>query len=695
MAWTIRTPVDRLPVELLSYILVLGTHSSPSISDDSQESTSFNVDSVKIPLVFTAVNRHWRTIALNTPALWTSLCVTVGSLEGVSDADDYRSVLNTSHVTSYLSLSRKYPLDILIDARDMEWDFCEPEYALGTPFRLTCNTHLYFRIPNFDDYTGDYTPPFSPQTMSVVIALLLPHISRWRSIDILTDTWAPMYAALNMLNESLTTLGAPLLESLTLMRCNDYISHSPQFQPRHMRHPLFLKPRSSPNRPLSPGLLPRLRTLTLRGVHVCWSSVPTLVCTESISPLLCLELSSHSLDVRPSLQEFSSILSSCPLLRKLVVNGSGFAFDESKVKQLPVGRRSSLIDSEAPILLPHLQELNLGYRSTLDGRKILGLFRAPNVTRLTLEDASHPGDLEEPDVTNILRYIATGDGEDVLRSYPTNSSLPTAHNGDGIVQSSYRAPAPTSESGPSSVTDPYRQRRATIFTSQPFPFLEALTLKGVKTDPTLLKPFLLSLSNLKYLTLSSMVSPMHALHALLPATRRLGSASGFFGHIVPRGLGTQLWASGLISPSPSSLNTMPIFINPFSGSIISSPLSTNTPPCSQVPCGKLERLSIRGSRLSVIDIEVIIMNLVVERERGGWPHLRNIDIHLDDTSDTNIANVLSHMNIDPASLTRPFSHEADTVVFQVSTESERLELDEIEVKIIEPRTFFLSDDDES
>ncbi|KAK1227095.1 hypothetical protein PQX77_009928 [Marasmius sp. AFHP31] len=528
--------------------------------------------------------------------------------------------------------------------------------------------------------------------MSAVVSLLLPHISRWRSIDILTDTWAPMYAALNMLNESLTTLGAPLLESLTLMRCNDYISHSPQFQPRHMRHPWFLKPRSSPNRPLSPGLLPRLRTLTLRGVHVCWSSVPTLVCAESISPLLCLELSSHSLDVRPSLQEFSSILSSCPLLRKLVVNGSGFAFDESKVKQLPVGRRSSLIDNEALILLPHLQELKLGYRSTLDGRKILGLFGAPNVTRLTLEDASHPGDLEEPDVTNILRYIATGDVEDALRSYPTNSSLPTAHNGDGVIQSPHKTSAPSSEPGPSSVTDPYQQQRATNL-AQPFPFLETLTLKGVKTDPALLNPFLLSLSNLKHLTLSNMVSPMHVLHALLPATRRLGNPSGFFGHIVPRGLGTQLGASGLISPS--SLNTMPIFISPFSGLIIPSPASTNTSLCSQVPCGKLERLSIRGSRLFVIDIEVIIMNLVLERERGGWPHLRNIDIHLDDTSDTTIANVLSHMNIDPASLTRPFSYEADTVVFQVSTESGGLGLDEIEVKIVEPRTFFLPDDDES
>jgi hypothetical protein len=76
--------------------------------------------------------------------------------------------------------------------------------------------------------------------MGIVISHLLPHLSRWRSIDILTDTWAPMYVALHQINTNITSFGTPLLESLTLMRCKDVVSYSPQFQPREMKDPVFL-----------------------------------------------------------------------------------------------------------------------------------------------------------------------------------------------------------------------------------------------------------------------------------------------------------------------------------------------------------------------------------------------------------------------------------------------------------------------
>lgn len=122
-------PINSLPVELLSLIFTIGTHGTDVAEDGNRPC---NTQSVRTPVVISQVNRRWRQIALNTPALWTSLCAT---LEMVETWEEYNSLgqpfrstsLNTEHLTSYLALSRNYPLDILIDARDPDWDFFEPE----------------------------------------------------------------------------------------------------------------------------------------------------------------------------------------------------------------------------------------------------------------------------------------------------------------------------------------------------------------------------------------------------------------------------------------------------------------------------------------------------------------------------------------------------------------------------------------
>lgn len=131
--------IHSLPVELLSHIFVLGTHYLDASEDDSelQETPPFNSESVKAPLVYSSVCKHWRSVAINTPALWTSICITVGSLETSKAKSSSRGAacqeltLKTSHIESYLFLSRRYPLDILLDVRDIDWDFCEPEYVIS------------------------------------------------------------------------------------------------------------------------------------------------------------------------------------------------------------------------------------------------------------------------------------------------------------------------------------------------------------------------------------------------------------------------------------------------------------------------------------------------------------------------------------------------------------------------------------
>ena len=123
------TPIAQLPVELLSYIFVLGAHTPDPdrTSEDGYGPEQENSDDISpclassatSPDVFAAVNRHWREIAIATPQLWTRICVTIG--------DVMRRGPPFSAVSRYVSRSGRCPLDIFIDGRDPEWDFSETE----------------------------------------------------------------------------------------------------------------------------------------------------------------------------------------------------------------------------------------------------------------------------------------------------------------------------------------------------------------------------------------------------------------------------------------------------------------------------------------------------------------------------------------------------------------------------------------
>lgn len=422
------------------------------------------------------------------------------------------------------------------------------------------------------------------------MALLLPHLSRWRSIDILTDTWAPMHAALNMLNAPLTTLGAPLLESLTLMRCNDYISHSPHFQPQYMKTPFFLRP-DGPLPKKSMPLLPRLRTMILRGVHIDWSSLPHLLPTDS--PVLqTLELSSHSLDVRPTVSEFRDILASCRSLQTLIVNGSGLSLDEDGGMPLKLGAGARRLDRRlSPISLPHLKELTVGYRTALDGCYVLSMLEAPNLRMLTLEDATKPSDVEEVDASHLLRYVAARDVvESVLdsresRGVPSGLVGPDTEDDESDMQYSRRvlSPAP----GPSR-SQPERSRAL-----PPFPFLERLIFKGVKARTADFQRFFLFLPHLKSLDIRGMPSPMVAVVALTSTLN-------------------------LTCPNTSRAD--------------SHSKRAGWPPLCSAPCPQLQQLCIRGGHLRLEDLEYIVRDLVNNRSLGRACGLKQLDIHLEGNS---------------------------------------------------------------
>ncbi|KAF8875787.1 hypothetical protein BD779DRAFT_1562663, partial [Infundibulicybe gibba] len=407
------SPVNSLPVELLSYIFALSTHcttEAPS-PDDSQSQPAFTTESVKVPLILSTVSHHWRRVALNTPALWTSLCV---SAEMLTTDIAGTSHLDTRHLSSYLALSRKYPLDIIIDARDPDWDFCE--------FGVT-------------EYLGTSKSPntlFSETHIQHVVSLLLPHLHRWRSLDILTDAWVPMYTALHQINPYIMKFGAPSLESLTLIRCNDFVSFAPDFKPAHCKTPAFLQS----------SILPRLRHLSLRGVHVEWSTLASELAKQSGPRLHHLDLSSH-----------------CE-------TGSGPYLSDDCI---PEQWHDSIVIDEA--LQP-----SIGYRLPYDGQAILKLVDAPNLKALAIEEVGYPSDPDDVDAGSLLSYVATSD-------FYLSSDYTLRHE-------------------PFKVKSHAKELESVVKVFKPaFPLLEQVSLNGVKACPQPLRSFFSSLKNVQQLEL--------------------------------------------------------------------------------------------------------------------------------------------------------------------------------------------------
>ena len=146
-----------LPVELLAHIFMLATHGDEetSFSPYSVSHPVFDTTSVRTPVIVSCVNRFWRHVALNTPALWTSLCLTP---EMILEDDDGENYLDRTFLDLFLVRSQIYPLDVLIDARDPSWNFngTEPKYALL--FMHNTNTMITYFL--FLAYLSKQDPMF-------------------------------------------------------------------------------------------------------------------------------------------------------------------------------------------------------------------------------------------------------------------------------------------------------------------------------------------------------------------------------------------------------------------------------------------------------------------------------------------------------------------------------------------------------
>ncbi|KAF8657596.1 hypothetical protein AX16_002177 [Volvariella volvacea WC 439] len=601
------SPIDTLPVELLSYIFVLSTQTENA----SDRRPLFTSGTVKAAGVVCQVSRRWREIALNTPSLWANICVTIEMVGGraLTLEELQNQKVDTSTVELFLRLSRNVPLNILIDIRDPNWDFYEPGVANS-------------------EFQGVY-PPFTPAHMLTVMSLLRPHVHRWRSVDVLSDLWSPLHTAFTIMNELFLSQGAPMLESLTLMRCNEYASFLSDFQPEELHFPAFLDSISSASTPEI--IFPRLRDLCLWGVHANWSSLSHHLSKIPGQGLSSLILADHCHQVLPSISEFHQLLSSVPRLHALQLTNSGPAIlDPDTINEIIDTDISELetvedevkavIQELGQVQLSQLKEIKLGYRTTLEAMQILSMVDAGSAKKLELTDGSDILDVFDVDAGRLLVYLGTG-------AYLKSS--------ESVDSTAGAAPSP------------------------PFPFLEDVSLIKVKSCP---QPFQILFSNLKHLKrleLSKM--GLQAAKAVFPQPGSAGSnvqierrhsedvasplpsrsvssryaspgSSSSVGRLETRFSTPGLTHSGHTTPSGPCTPSMGPIALPVS-SLPSHPLLQEhdhgaSDSTYSYPCPHLESLQIHNlHNLQTSDMQYIL-NGIALRQHCGMTELKDVDIHV-------------------------------------------------------------------
>jgi len=331
--------IHSLANELLSQIFTLVTHDSGD-----------RYDAILYPIILSHVARRWRHIALSTSTLWSFVILTHPSPWS-----------QLSRTIAYLSRSRRRSLDLFLDFRDPSWNWQEDQHSFGW------------------------------KHMENVIRLLSPHVSRWRNLELFTDTWSPIFTFLWYLRN---VQSAPMLESISLSRCNVYFaSRGEVFRPAALKQPI----------PLLGGgeALKRLQKVVLAGVHVDWSN-------SGLHDLVELELKYHAIDVMPSLSQFVAILTGCPDLERLSILGWGPRFETASRKVLEDVPPLHVGNLCRTIRLPRLKHFVLGFLDVEYTIELLSLFCLPKLEGLILEDISatlHLSDLQ--DANPILNFLTT------------------------------------------------------------------------------------------------------------------------------------------------------------------------------------------------------------------------------------------------------------------------------------------------
>ncbi|KAL4075137.1 hypothetical protein V8B97DRAFT_1542325 [Scleroderma yunnanense] len=380
------SPISRLPPEILSHIFEHGVLSeddahdsdeisaqfwndfgdmdktehegedgdlhSASASDsdwESEESDSDESDDADdcppFQILVSHVSRHWRTVALETPSLWTRIDVSY------DDRPPY------GRVATYLERSKSLPLHIRID----------------------------FEPPDDDFYVDEEGPrPLFGTDILELFMLLIPYVPRWGSVRVDVTSYEHMYTFLE-------TISAPSIPPATQLQVLQLYHHEDMETDEPFT---FAKPELSTHFTPFGGFAPHLRNVALWGVHIDWS-LPWL---RSAPNLTDLELAFHSKDVRPSWAAFSAMLRGAPALETLSLRASGpsgpplgWIIDPS------VAGWSEGINS--PIFLGNLSELDLAFMPPFHAISLLRKLCTPTLKKLTL-------DFDDGDYTDFVTQLA-------------------------------------------------------------------------------------------------------------------------------------------------------------------------------------------------------------------------------------------------------------------------------------------------
>ncbi|KDQ25842.1 hypothetical protein PLEOSDRAFT_1046088 [Pleurotus ostreatus PC15] len=355
-----RCPINDLPNELLGHIFFLGAYEDDE-EEDEEEDEDEHSDDDDAQLPFQVVASHvcskWRSVALSTPSLWTTINIC-----------PYDSPFDRCR--AYIERSGGLPLNLDIDLTLEEYQV---------------------------DIEGDEDRGVVVDDIDLILDIICPHSKRWRSIAVAATHYKSLHRVLVRFD---TLPPAPLLEELQLQHlAEEDLDPDAVFNPPSLKLPYFV--------PFQ-GKAPNLRNLSLWGIHFAWDEAcleenntattinspksPRTTLFDSMEQLTELELAYHVSDVRPSFVAFASILRRSPLLTKLALSASG-----------PAGSPSDWFipgtKALQKIALPKLSELDLRFHEPDYAVGLVQALDMPSLRHLTI-------DFDSADYTDFVKVLA-------------------------------------------------------------------------------------------------------------------------------------------------------------------------------------------------------------------------------------------------------------------------------------------------
>jgi len=330
--------IAAVPDELLSAIFHIATHDFHDHYDAIFHATTIS-----------HVCQRWRNISLSNSSLWTVIVFTFPTHR-----------IQFLRNINWLARSRSRPLHLYMDFRDPTWNWDEASHC------------------------------FSWKNMENIMRLILPYAHRWQKVELLTDTWAPIFTFLSYTSR---IKSAPMLQDILLSRCNAFFAAKGElFRPSAMKHPVSW---------FGGGAFHSLRRVSLAGVHVNWTN-------SGLSGLLELELKYHASEVMPTLHEFCDIISACPELERLSILGWGPQIN------------ADVTPKQRTLYLSRLRNFTFGFIDVDYAIDLLSLFYFPALKTLSLEDISSSLDPLHPcDSSSLLEYLtAAHHGSCTTSSHP-------------------------------------------------------------------------------------------------------------------------------------------------------------------------------------------------------------------------------------------------------------------------------------